>query len=133
MSRTNWLRTLEIAGTYTKEPVRPEEAADFMQTLHERGLAGCNVTLPHKETAVSLATHKDTPVELTQAANTLIREGEGFTSPPHDNILSGVSLGVVEQLAAKIGVPFISRRLTIDEWGAKRVPSLQIEDAAAVL
>jgi branched-subunit amino acid aminotransferase/4-amino-4-deoxychorismate lyase len=54
--------------------------------------------------------------EATTANVVVFHKGEGFISPPHDNILVGVSLGVVEQLATKIGVPFISRRLTVDEF-----------------
>ncbi len=54
--------------------------------------------------------------EATTANVVVFREGEGFVSPPHDNILLGVSLGVVQELAARIEVPFITRRLTVDEF-----------------
>ncbi len=53
--------------------------------------------------------------EATTANIVIFRDGEGFISPPHDNILVGVSLGVVEELAARINVPFITRRLTVEE------------------
>jgi branched-chain amino acid aminotransferase len=53
--------------------------------------------------------------EGTTANVVAFRKGEGFISPPRDNILVGVSLGVVEELAAKIKVPFVTRRLTVDE------------------
>jgi branched-chain amino acid aminotransferase len=53
--------------------------------------------------------------EATTANIVIFRNGEGFISPPHDNILVGVSLGVVEELAAQISVPFVKRRLTVDE------------------
>src|SRR5882757_7637329 len=53
--------------------------------------------------------------EATSANVVVFREGEGFVSPPHDNILVGVSLGVVEELSARINVPFVTRRLTVDE------------------
>ena len=43
-------------------------------------MQGYSVTLPHKEAAALLADHKDTAVELTQAANTLVREKEGFVA-----------------------------------------------------
>ena len=46
--------------------------------------------------------------EATTANVVVFRKGEGFVSPPHDNILVGVSLGVVEELAAKINVPFVT-------------------------
>jgi branched-chain amino acid aminotransferase len=54
--------------------------------------------------------------EATTANLVIFRQGEGFVSPPHDNILVGVSLGVVAELAARIDVPFVTRRLTVDEF-----------------
>jgi branched-subunit amino acid aminotransferase/4-amino-4-deoxychorismate lyase len=53
--------------------------------------------------------------EATTANVVIFRGAEGFVSPPHDNILVGVSLGVVEELAARINVPFITRRIAVDE------------------
>jgi branched-subunit amino acid aminotransferase/4-amino-4-deoxychorismate lyase len=53
--------------------------------------------------------------EATSANVVVFREAEGFVSPPHDNILVGVSLGVVEELSARINVPFVTRRLSVDE------------------
>jgi len=54
--------------------------------------------------------------EGTTANVVVFREGEGLVSPPPDHILVGVSLGVVQELAAKINVPFITRRLTPEEF-----------------
>jgi branched-subunit amino acid aminotransferase/4-amino-4-deoxychorismate lyase len=54
--------------------------------------------------------------EATTANIVIFRDGEGFVSPPHDNILVGVSLGVVQELSARIDVPFVNRRLTVDEF-----------------
>jgi branched-subunit amino acid aminotransferase/4-amino-4-deoxychorismate lyase len=53
--------------------------------------------------------------ESTTANVVVYREREGFISPPHDNILVGVSLGVVEELSARINVPFVKRRLSVDD------------------
>ena len=54
--------------------------------------------------------------EATTANVLIYREGEGLISPPHEHILIGVSLGVVRELAAKVDVPFVTRRLTADEF-----------------
>ena len=54
--------------------------------------------------------------EATTANVVIFREGEGLVSPPHDHILFGVSLGVVQELAATIDTPFVTRRLTADEF-----------------
>ncbi len=66
-----WLRTLGIDGSYTREPVRPEDLAVFLASLGERGLAGCNVTVPHKEAALGLADERDAAAVAIGAANTL--------------------------------------------------------------
>ena len=66
-----WLRMLGIEGTYTREAVRPEDLKTFLATLDERGLAGCNVTVPHKEAAMALAVDADAAARAIGAANTL--------------------------------------------------------------
>jgi branched-subunit amino acid aminotransferase/4-amino-4-deoxychorismate lyase len=49
-------------------------------------------------------------------ANVLIyREGEGIISPPLDNILLGVSLGCIRELAALLELPFVMRPFTPDD------------------
>jgi shikimate dehydrogenase len=67
----HWLKTYGIAGSYTKEAVRPDEALSFLRSMQERGLAGCNVTIPHKETAFRAAAEKSEAACAMGAANTL--------------------------------------------------------------
>ncbi len=66
-----WLRTLGIDGSYTREPVEPGDLAAFLSSLGDRGFAGCNVTVPHKEAALALASDRDTAAAAIGAANTL--------------------------------------------------------------
>ncbi|MET1047666.1 MAG: shikimate dehydrogenase [Hyphomicrobium sp.] len=66
-----WLRKYGIDGTYTKEPVRAEDLAPFLASLEERGFAGCNVTVPHKEAAFAAAKIRDPSAVAVAAANTL--------------------------------------------------------------
>lgn len=70
-----WLRQYGIDGSYTKEAVRPEDVATFLRTLDAQGLVGCNVTVPHKETAYAIAEERDASARAVQAANTLWLEG----------------------------------------------------------
>lgn len=53
--------------------------------------------------------------EATTANVFIYREGEGLVSPPPKHILFGVSLGVVQELAAKLNIPFVTRNLTVEE------------------
>ena len=67
----HWLKTYGIAGSYTKEAVRSEDLAPFLGSLEANGFSGCNVTVPHKEAAFSLAGIKDTSAVAAGAANTI--------------------------------------------------------------
>jgi shikimate dehydrogenase len=65
-----WLRTLGIAGGYVIEAVPPDEFQDFVFRLSLRGFVGANVTIPHKERALSLS-KPDARARAVGAANTL--------------------------------------------------------------
>lgn len=83
-----WLEKYKIDGAYRHEEVRPEDFAAFIGALADRGYAGANVTLPHKEAALRL-TEPDARARAVGASNTLWYEGgrlkstntdvEGFT------------------------------------------------------
>ena len=66
-----WLRALGIDGTYTKVPVEPQGIDTFLRSLADKGLAGCNVTVPHKEAAFRIADEKHPSAVAVGAANTL--------------------------------------------------------------
>lgn len=75
MIHGHWIKRYGIDGTYTKEAVRPEDAAEFLRSLRQRGFAGCNVTVPHKEAAFAAAINMDAAAIACGAANTLWFEG----------------------------------------------------------
>jgi branched-subunit amino acid aminotransferase/4-amino-4-deoxychorismate lyase len=59
---------------------------------------------------------EDGYVAEASTANVLVyREGEGLVSPPPEHILFGVSVHVVQELAAQLGMAFITRPLTVEE------------------
>lgn len=66
-----WLKHYGIKGTYTKEAVQPEDVRSFLRSLEDNGYVGCNVTVPHKETAFAVAEERDPTAVAVQAANTL--------------------------------------------------------------
>ena len=70
-----WLKKYGVGGSYTRQPVQPDEAAAFFANLGERGFAGCNVTIPHKEAAYAAAAKMTAAARAMGAANTLWFEG----------------------------------------------------------
>jgi 3-dehydroquinate dehydratase / shikimate dehydrogenase len=70
-------RSLGIDAVYVPFRVPRDTLTTFLKEFDWLPVHGYSVTIPHKETAAALAAVKDPPVERTQAANTLLRRGEG--------------------------------------------------------
>lgn len=67
--------------------------------------------------ARALLLDEDGYVAEATTANVLVyRAGEELVSPTREHILAGVSLGVVEELAPQLGIRFVMRPLTVDEF-----------------
>jgi len=98
----HWLKVYGIAGSYAKVAVRPEETAAFLRSMREQGFAGCNVTLPHKETAFAVADDKSPAACAMGAANTLWFAGGRLMADNTD------SIAFIEHLRAS--VPRLSLR-----------------------
>jgi branched-subunit amino acid aminotransferase/4-amino-4-deoxychorismate lyase len=54
--------------------------------------------------------------EATTANVLVYRQAEGLVSPPKENILFGVSLSVVQEIASRLSVPFTTRPLTVEDF-----------------
>ena len=63
-----WLRKYAIDGSYVKQAVRPDDVVSFLRGMREQGLAGCNVTIPYKETAYAAADRKEPAAAAVGAA-----------------------------------------------------------------
>jgi shikimate dehydrogenase len=79
----HWLRTLGIEGGYNIEAVPPEGFAEFVLHLSAHGFVGANVTLPHKEHALTLSA-PDARARAVGAANTLWYDGSELRSTNTD-------------------------------------------------
>jgi shikimate dehydrogenase len=83
-----WLKLYGIDSVYEKVSVPPEQLVEFVQQLPKSDYLGCNVTIPHKESAFELAAVRDPLSSRLSAANTLYvrngavhctsTDGEGF-------------------------------------------------------
>lgn len=70
MIHNYWIKRHNLDAEYRREAVPPEDFAAFVKGLRDRGYVGANVTVPHKETALTL-TAPDERARAVGAANTL--------------------------------------------------------------
>lgn len=73
----HWLRRYGIDGHYVPLAVRPEDFAVAFAVLPQLGFRGVNVTIPHKEQALALATMASERATLIGAANTITFREDG--------------------------------------------------------
>lgn len=73
----HWLRELGIAGSYERIEVAPADVPAFLESLPERGFAGGNVTIPHKEAVFAAADRRTERATRLAAVNTLWRDPDG--------------------------------------------------------
>lgn len=71
-----WLRQHGIDAAYDKEEVAPETLPGFIAGIG-RELAGCNVTVPHKEAALALVDNVDETARAVGAVNTIWSDKNG--------------------------------------------------------
>jgi shikimate dehydrogenase len=79
-----WLKKYRIDGSYVKQPVRPDDVPVFLRGMRNEGLAGCNVTIPHKEAAYAAAAVTMPAARAVAAANTLWFEGDRLVADNTD-------------------------------------------------
>jgi len=66
-----WLRKYGIDGDYERREVEPAALADFLESMAENGLIGCNVTVPHKEAVYRAVRVMDPFTRRLGAVNTV--------------------------------------------------------------
>ncbi len=67
----HWLRRYGIEGHYIPIALAPDALEDGLRALARLGFRGCNVTLPHKEAALALASEPTGRARDIGSANTL--------------------------------------------------------------
>ena len=66
-----WLKMQSISGSYETIAVSPEEADAFFKGFKTSGLAGFNITLPHKEAVIAHLDYVDEAAMAIGAVNTV--------------------------------------------------------------
>lgn len=109
-----WLKRYNIDGIYTKMAVMCENLDEALRRLVDTGAAGCNLTLPLKECALSLMDEHDESCLMSGAVNTVvIRDGRkiGYNSD---------GFGFVESLKSQHPQWDGSRTVILGTGGASR-------------
>jgi shikimate dehydrogenase len=72
-----WLEQTRIDGAYVPLPVRPENVVEALRALPILGFRGCNLTIPHKQLALSLVDRIEPLARRIGAVNTIIVGPDG--------------------------------------------------------
>jgi shikimate dehydrogenase len=72
-----WIEEHGIDGAYVPLPVRPEQLAEALRALPVLGFRGCNLTLPHKQMALSIVDRVEPLAHRIGAMNTVIVMPDG--------------------------------------------------------
>ena len=73
----HWIRQYGLLGAYVQLPVRPEWLADAVRGLPALGFAGCNITVPHKVSAMALVDELHPVARRIAAINTIVVRPDG--------------------------------------------------------
>lgn len=73
----HWIRQYGLNGSYGLFPVRPERLESALRGLSALGMAGCNITLPHKVQAMQWVDHVDPLGQRMGAINLVVVQADG--------------------------------------------------------
>jgi shikimate dehydrogenase len=80
-----WFRQHELAGTYVPLAIRPEGLGAALRALHPLGFAGCNLTIPHKQQAMTIVDEVDTVAKRIGAISCVtVRPDGSLAGSNHD-------------------------------------------------
>jgi shikimate dehydrogenase len=68
----HWIAQHGLKGAYVQLPVKPERLEAALRGLPALGFAGCNVTVPHKVSAMKLMDELDPVAQRIAAINTIV-------------------------------------------------------------
>src|SRR5258708_35566539 len=88
-----WLEEHGIDGVYVPLPVRPDQLKEALLALPVLGFRGCNLTIPHKPTALSVVDRVDPLARRIGAMNTVIVTSDGGLEERNTDVY-----GVIENL-----------------------------------
>ena len=139
----HWLQRYGIDGLYAPFAIAPDDFGRAVRGLAAAGLAGLNVTLPHKEAAFALSNRTDETARRLGAVNTLIfgpggtiegrnTDAFGFAENLRDGGLAGEGGGTAVVLGAGGAARAVVLALQSLGYGPIRVSNRTAERADAL-
>jgi shikimate dehydrogenase len=114
---------------YHKFEIAPDELGRAVKLFHQKGFAGLNFTVPHKEAVVDLAGSGDALTHAAGAANTLIRTATGWRASNTD--CDGLADALRAELNTTLGGTHV---ILLGAGGAARAAAVQcLRDGVASL
>ncbi|MGC2518683.1 MAG: shikimate dehydrogenase [Burkholderiales bacterium] len=77
MLHNYWFRQHGLAGTYVPLAIRPEGLAAALRALHPLGFAGVNLTIPHKQQAMTIVDEVDAVAKSIGAISCVVVRPDG--------------------------------------------------------
>jgi shikimate dehydrogenase len=81
-----WLDETGTDGAYVPLPVRPERIEQALRALPALGFRGCNLTIPHKQTALHIADWVEPLARRIGAVNTIVVAPDGTLAASNTDI-----------------------------------------------
>jgi shikimate dehydrogenase len=123
-----WLRQFDINGVYAPFPVQPGSLEQALRALPLLGIAGVNLTIPHKVEAMAVLDRIDDLTRRIGAANTIIVAEDGALEGRNTD-----GYGFIESLraGAKEWSAAAGPAVVLGAGGAARAVIVALQDAGA--
>ena len=121
----HWLARYGLPGAYVPLRVTPADLPLALALLPRMGFVGCNVTIPHKEAVLELATTVTPTARRIGAANTLTFAEGGFVADNTD------ALGFARNLGDSVPGWAPRRAAIVGAGGASRAVIVALQDRGA--
>ena len=72
-----WFKQHGLAGTYVPLAIKPEGLAVALRALHPLGFSGCNLTIPHKQQAMTIVDEVDMLAKRIGAISCVVVQPDG--------------------------------------------------------
>ena len=128
----HWLARHGIAGSYEAIPVAPEDLPAALAGLAADGYRGVNLTVPHKEAALSLVDDVDEAAQRIGAVNTIVVGDDGrltATNTDAYGLIENIRAGAASALESRFGD---RPAVILGAGGAARAAMVGLADAGVV-